>query len=363
MIFILLVLLAALCIEGIGTYMSVIGLAALFAANPIIIVMAIALDVGKVVSVSFLYRNWKKINWIMKSYMTTAAMVLILITSTGVFGYLSGEFQKAIQGTSENGVLVQSMEDEKTRLQFRKTEIDAQIAAIPPDFTKGRRQAIKAFAEESTRINDRLVTIDAELPKLKVEAIKKGVEVGPVIYVANAFDTTPEIAVKYIIFTIIFVFDPLAIALLIAGNFLIAERQKAKVVSSEEPSLPLNAVIEKDLPEVEDTDSRVYGPQADFPDEAEHEENAEAWHEHFGGAIAEIDDEPEIQVPVQEDKGNVPLPEEIASQEVRDIITRDRLLRYPIKSAFDGIGNKSDVYEDDGNVSHQSASASIYRAP
>jgi hypothetical protein len=360
MAFILLVLLAALMIEGIGTYMSVIGLAALFASNPVIIVMAIALDVGKVVTVSFLYRNWKKVNLIMKSYMTIAALTLILITSAGVFGYLSAEFQKAIQGTSENTVLVEAMEDEKTRLQARKVEIDSQIAAIPPDFITGRRQAIEAFKDEVERINARLIVIDTELPPLKLDSIKKEVEVGPIMYIAEAFNTTPELAVKYIIMTIIFVFDPLAIALLIAGNFLLVQRQKEKEGPAPvKPSIadqmsPDWNVAPATVPVVEEmVDERPAGATAEVVDDSENDYDAEQWHNEFGGSVAEIDEPaPEIVEP---------MPEEITPEHEREVITRERLVSYPSKSAFDGISAKADVFPEDDNRRMSTDFSGIYR--
>src|SRR5271154_1188303 len=173
MLFILLVLLSAFLIEGIGTYVSVVGLSALFASNPIIIVLAVALDLGKVVGVSFLYKYFKKINVIMKTYMTAAVITLMLITSTGAFGYLSREFQHAIAGTNQDTILVQSLEDEQHRLQSRKQEIDAQIAKLPDNVVRGRKALIQQFAPEQEKITTRLGEIDKQLPELKINAIKK----------------------------------------------------------------------------------------------------------------------------------------------------------------------------------------------
>ena len=226
MLFALLVLFSAFLIEGIGTYVSVVGLSSLFAANTVIITLAIALDLGKIVTVSFLYKYWKKINWLMKSYMCVAAVVLMTITSAGAFGFLSGEFQKAIADTSSQNVVMTTLTDEQTRLQARKNEIDKQISQLKSDNVRGRTQLMRQFGPEVGRINKRLEEIDVELPKLKVESIKKNVEVGPIIYVAEAFNTTPEQAVKWVILTIIFVFDPLAVALLVAGNYLLELRKK-----------------------------------------------------------------------------------------------------------------------------------------
>lgn len=326
--FIIIVFIAALLIEGLGTTLSVIGLALLFNGNPLIFAMAIALDVGKVVSVSFLYRNWKKVNFLMKTYMTIAALTLILITSAGVFGYLSAEFQKAIQGTSENVVLVEAMEDEKSRLQARKVEIDSQIAAIPPDFVTGRRQAIEAFADEVQRINARLIVIDSELPTLKLDTIKKEVEVGPIIYVAEAFETTPEVAVKYIIMVIIFVFDPLAIVLLIAGNFLLMERKRDKLGLTKEgkPSLADSFGNNWGLP----TDQS----RAEKPVEASAAESQPPAKDPVSVAQAITTSEIEPDEPDESDND-------------REVITKDRLIHYPIRSSLDTVSASSDVFPDD----------------
>lgn len=226
--FAFLVFVAAFLIEGIGTYVSVIGLSSLFAANPVIIVLAVALDLGKVVTVTFLYKYWGQVNYAMRSYMLTAAMVLMVITSAGCFGYLSGEFQRAIAGTNTHNIELTSITEEQGRLQKRKVEIDTQIAQLPANFVNGRRQLARQFAPELNGINKRLGEIDVKLPALKMESISKNVEVGPIVYIAEAFDTTPEKAVKWVILVIIFVFDPLAISLLLAGNFLLRIRQKEK---------------------------------------------------------------------------------------------------------------------------------------
>jgi cell division protein FtsB len=225
LLFALLVLASALFIEGIGTYISVLGLSALFAWNPIVILMAVSLDVGKVVAVSYLYKEWVDIGWFRRAYMTIATVVLIIITSAGVFGFLSGEFQKAIADTKQQGVQISALTEEKDRLQKRKEQIDAQIANLPSNYSNSRVRLMNSFKEETSRINNRLAKIDEELPKLQVQTIEKNVKVGPIVYVAEAFQTTPEQAVKWVILTIIFVFDPLAVALLVAGNSLLMKRK------------------------------------------------------------------------------------------------------------------------------------------
>jgi hypothetical protein len=231
-----LILLSALLIEGIGTFISILGLASLFSSSPLVLLMVAALDIGKVVAVTFVYKYWREINSFMKAYMLAAIVVLMVITSTGVFGFLSAEFQKAISGTNEQAVLINSLSEERSRLQERKSEIDAQIAQLPGNVVRGRTTLMRQFEPELNRLNSRLAEIDSELPKLKVDAIKKNVEVGPIVYVAEAFDTTPEKAVKWVILVIIFVFDPLAVALLVAANFLLSRKIPAVADSSAEAS-------------------------------------------------------------------------------------------------------------------------------
>jgi amino acid transporter len=246
---------SAFLLEGIGTYVSVIGLGALFAYSMVVMTMAVALDIAKVTTVTFLYRHWKEIGWRMKTYMLSAVIVLMTITSAGVFGFLSGEFQKAIAGTSQQGVLIQSLSEEQTRLQKRKEEIDKQIAQLPQNNVSGRRVLIRQFGPEVQRINDRLVEIDKQLPQLKIENIEKETHVGPIMYVAEAFDTTPEKAVKWVNLTIIGVFDPLAIALLVAGNFLLAKRKKEAHVETPPvekiPEVKIAPPIEVEAPIIE----------------------------------------------------------------------------------------------------------------
>lgn len=226
MLFATLVFISAFLIESIGSYISIVGLSALFSTNPVIITLALSLDIAKVITVSFLYKQWKNIPRTMKYYMTAAAAILMIITSSGAAGYLSAEFQKAIIPTKGSEIKVKAMTEEKTRLESRKVEIDKQISQLPPENVRGRQKLQKQFAGELDHINTRIVEIDQELPKLQMEQVDVNAHAGPILYIAQAFDTTVESAVKYVILLIIFVFDPLAVALIIAGNFLLDQKRK-----------------------------------------------------------------------------------------------------------------------------------------
>ena len=225
MIFVFLTFLSAFFIEAIGTYTSIIGLSLLFSSNPVIIAMALALDMGKLITVSFLYKHWKKMHAIMKTYMLVAAAILMVITSAGAAGYLSAEFSNAILNTKESDIRVTALKDEKVKLETRKKEIDSQIANLPPNMVKGRTKLINEFKTEISRVNDRIVEIDKALPDLEVAKAGTEAHAGPILYIAKAFNITVEEAVKWVILLIIFVFDPLAIVLIIGGNFLVDQRK------------------------------------------------------------------------------------------------------------------------------------------
>lgn len=229
MIFIALTFLAALLIEGLGTLVSVIGLSKLFGANLIIIALAVALDLGKIVVVSLLYTYWAKLGKIMKTYALLAGFVTMVITSAGAFGYLSGEFQTAVIGTQEGSLKVDVLKQEQAKLEARKQQIDASIAAIPDRYTARQKiQLIAQFKDEQKQVTARLGDIDKQLPDLQIKQIGVEAKAGPILYVSKAFNVSIEVAVKYVILLIIFVFDPLAIFLIIAGNFLLHQRKLHK---------------------------------------------------------------------------------------------------------------------------------------
>lgn len=224
--FIFLIFFAALSMEVIGSYISVMGLSSIFNGSIVIMTMAIVLDIAKITCVSFIYTYWSTVNKTLRTYMFLATVVLMMITSAGAFGYLSAEFMNAVIPNKESSIKLQTLSEEQSRLQLRKVEIDKQISQILANIVRNRIKLIDSFKDETKRVNDRLSVIDEELPKLKIANVTVAAHTGPIAYVATAFNISMEEAVKYVILLIIGVFDPLAISLILAGNFLIAEQKK-----------------------------------------------------------------------------------------------------------------------------------------
>lgn len=261
MLFILLTFLAAFSIEILGTYVSVIGLSTLFGANPIIIALAIALDAGKLVVVSLLYSYWEKLGKIMRTYALTASVITMVITSAGAAGYLSGEFQKAIIGTQEIGLKVNVLKEQQAKFEERKKQIDAQIAAIPDRYTANQKiRLMNQFKQEQRDLQVKINDIDKQLPEMQVQQISVEAKAGPILYISKAFDIPVEMAVKWVILMIIFVFDPLAVFLIVAGNFLLDQRKKAKITEpTPELTKPVEVTEPPPLPPVQFMPPVSYG--------------------------------------------------------------------------------------------------------
>lgn len=244
MLFASLIFLAAFLLEGIGTIMSVTGLTQILGIDYLIISLAVAFDAAKLLMVSFLYKEWKLMPKFMLNYLIIASLVLMTITSAGGGAYLYTQFQKALLPTKSIEVKVNALTEEKEKLEKRKKEIDIQIANLPVNMVKGRTKLMANFKNELDHVNERIFQLDEEVPKLQMEQIEKNSHAGPITAIAEAFHTTPEGAMKYIIGLIIFVFDPLAVVMILAGNYLISRKKSIPEPLPE----PIKQLIENQQP-------------------------------------------------------------------------------------------------------------------
>jgi hypothetical protein len=234
----------AVILSGIAAYYSVIGLIAIFSAAVLpVAIMGGSLEAAKLVVASWLYRYWKVIPFLMKAYFTSALVILMLITSMGIFGFLSKAHSD--QSLVSGDVLAKiSVYDEK--IKTAKENIDANRKALKQmdeavDQVMGRSQdekgADKAVAlrrgqaKERTRLlseiaaEQKLITkLSEERAPIAAEVRKVEAEVGPLKYIAamiygdNPDENMLERSVRWLIILLICVFDPLAVLMLIAAN-------------------------------------------------------------------------------------------------------------------------------------------------
>jgi len=251
----IMMILTGLSVSAVAAYFSIAGLIAIFAASPVSIgVMGATLEVSKLVAASWAYRNWRTAPKALKYYFVFAVSVLILITSLGIFGFLSKAHidQGLTSGdVSDKIVLIEErIEIEQEIISQARLDINTlndQIARYTElgAVTKGVNARAEQ-TEERTKLLDQIELSQnnitgyrLELAPIRAERREVEAEVGPIKYIA-AFvygETDQEIlekAVTWVIITIIFVFDPLAVLLLIAGNYsLIQSRPKPAPKPSE----------------------------------------------------------------------------------------------------------------------------------
>ena len=225
--------LSALFVAGSAAFFSVFGLSNLFAGAKLsVIVMASSLEFGKLVAASFLYRFWNNVNKILRTYMAIGVVVLVLITSAGIFGYLSNAYQGATINFEKQSTELLALEDRLDVLQedrvFLKQELDDQVATLPENYFTAKRNLREQYNPQIQEISNEILEVKGRISDLEIELIETGVDVGPAIYLAKAFETDVDTVVKFFIFILIFVFDPLALALVLAFNHTLIHDEQEK---------------------------------------------------------------------------------------------------------------------------------------
>ena len=234
--------LTAIALSGIAAYYSVIGLAQIFPGSfwPIII-MGTVLEIAKLVTVSWLYNNWKETILAMRIYFVTAIILVMLITSMGIFGFLSRAHIESNIIVGANSVQVKQIEQRENLLRERLTYLYRQAGDDPEKVARTTDRQIRAAQLELVELTQQ------KLPLLKEENILRA-EVGPIMFIAELLydkDDSKFIdkAVRVVIFIIIFVFDPLAVLLLVAAN----QSYRKYRVDKPKPPTPKKANRKKKL--------------------------------------------------------------------------------------------------------------------
>jgi len=248
MFFGILTLIVGLAISGVAAWYSIVGLMAIFAAAKIpIAIMGAVLEVGKLLTASWLYQFWDKTNTLLKSYFTIAVVVLMFITSMGIFGFLSKAHMDQTLTVGDNSLLIERLDKKIDREKIRIKDAETVVAQLdktvqvlidydrirgPSGALAVRESQNEERAQLSTIIDDafdKIDTMSVEKLELDKEQLALEAEVGPIKYIA-AFIYGDELdknllerAVRWIIITIIFVFDPLAVLLIVAANMTLKE--------------------------------------------------------------------------------------------------------------------------------------------
>jgi len=264
MIHVILPFLTAIALSAIAAYYSVIGLAQIFPGSywPIII-MGSVLEAAKLVTVSWVYNNWKTTFSAMKVYFLTAVILLMAITSMGIFGYLSKahiEHSTGITPLIEKEMIyeekIKTLKENIETNRKNVLQLDAAVDQVMVRSSDERgaersNQIRKAQQKERLRAADEIARAQTEIQKITEEKFPISLEIkkaesdlGPIKYVADVVYGTQDRdlidkAVRLVIFVIIVVFDPLAVLLLIAAN------QTYRRLKEEKPQIEIKKVVRK----------------------------------------------------------------------------------------------------------------------
>jgi len=265
--------LSALAVSGSAAFYSVFGLSKLFAgASMQVIIMAGSLEFAKLVCASLLYQYWGTINKWLRFYLSVAVFVLMVITSGGIYGFLSGAYQETATKSEflDKSLLVlqtkqERFEENKTDLTLEKSQLNTTISDLRTSLSnpaqvqyvdkesgqlitttstsarKALQKELNATIEDRNDINLKLEAVQDSIMRLDTELLDLEIgneeqrELGPLKYLAETTGKDMGQVVNWFLLLIIFVFDPLAIAMVVAANFAFSQIKKDPKVKMSVP--------------------------------------------------------------------------------------------------------------------------------
>ena len=260
-------LLTAIAIAAVAGYFSIVGLSTIFAgAFWAVVIMATVLEIGKLVTAAYLHLEWKDISTWIRTYLVLAVFVLMVITSMGIFGYLSkAHLEQTISQGGNNELQIDGLERQIARQQSIVTDaetvltqLDQQVSVlIEYDRIRGPSGSIAVRESQSAErqsLNEkidaayiRIEELQTDLAPLQRSQLQLEAEVGPIKYIAELIygeNYDIDNAVRFVILLLVFVFDPLAIILLIVSTAMfkrdiIAKPEVKKKLKTDNSMNPL----------------------------------------------------------------------------------------------------------------------------
>jgi len=298
--------LSALAVSASAGFYSVSGLMKLFAGAAFAVgIMAGSLEVSKLVIASLLYQYWDSLNKVLRTYLTIAAFVLILITSAGIYGFLSSAYQETAnkdQMTTQQITALESKKKlfEETRENLLKekqslSELRGMLSKSSTNqYTDSRgnlvvksnnasykqiESASKSDDKLSSKldiVNDSIFSIENKILQVKTNSTASS-ELGPLKYLSGLTGYSMDKIINWFLLVIIFVFDPLAIALVIAANFAFKHKDEPKEYPLEEEIDDMRGIVET-YDDLQDQIDEQLEPNEDLKEAAEeYKDEQEDW--------------------------------------------------------------------------------------
>lgn len=264
---------SALSVSASAAFYSISGLSKLFAGASLqVIIMASSLEVAKLVIASLLYQYWNSINKALRTYLVTAAVILVLITSMGIYGYLSNAYQST---ANKEGIVTQQVTALETKKKLYEQTRDniikekQSLADLKGTLSKGSvtqftdkkgnlivksnnanvkqiESANKTEEKLTTKldiVNDSIFALENKILETKTFS-ESASELGPLKYLSNLLGVSMDRIVNWLLLIIIFVFDPLAISLVVAANFAFAQLRSKNEYPIEEKVEDMRKVVD-----------------------------------------------------------------------------------------------------------------------
>lgn len=237
---------------------SITGLAMLYDSSYHIIVAMSIIESSKIIIASLLYRYWKSLLIWLKTYLVIALIILMIITSGGIYGFMTYKYQNvtiSLDKINSEMILLEDQEkllaedrdrfisDRQKLLEIRNQDISGVIITDSTRYydSRIRQRAYERYESELLNINRNLDSTNIQLNRIRVkiagnktEMIDTGVEVGPLVYMSRVFNTSMDNVMNWFSLLIILVFDPLAVVLVIAFNFVLIKIKEEKIMYSKE---------------------------------------------------------------------------------------------------------------------------------
>ena len=227
-----------------GAYFSIHGLGALFSGALIAVwLMAGSLELSKFVLAAYLHRKWTELQTLYKAYLVSSVVILSLITSMGIFGFLSEAYQSASSVLEAENVKLASLQTQVSSAKNEITRLNNSINEIPANRITKRLQARKEMEPAIAELNKKVDQYNLEIAAANLTIIEVKKKVGPLIYISRSFNMDIDDVVKYLILIFVLVFDPLAICLVIAISESLQSRSRkpAHVTETAQHTEALNA--------------------------------------------------------------------------------------------------------------------------
>ena len=365
-------LFCAIGLSGTAAYYSVIGLSIIFSAVAIpVIIMGSFLEVSKIAIATYLHDKWKETYGLLKIYLTIALVTLSILTSIGIYGLLSTGFQENIAGLEINNKKIENLEVKKDRFEEIKSDFQKEKIVLDKDITNlrnalstntttqtidrttgqvitrangGNRKAFETqlkIAQENRdqvskkieSLNDSITKLDLKVLDLTSSEIESG-ELGAIKYLSEITGWDIKKTANFFILTLIFVFDPLAIALVISTNQAFKNYRKKDRETNEE----------SDFEEIEVPEHLLYPP---IPPKVEKEIE-----------IVEVPVEVEkiVEVPVEvikEVEKIVEVPVDRVVEIVREVpveVPVEKIVEVPLEVPFKYyVNDNGQIFDDQGN--------------